>query len=802
MPIPNTSLVIVDLDTMEPVPQGTQGEILLGGRGIALGYLNLPEKTAEKFVTIAGRRMYRTGDLGRVRPDGNVEFGGRVDLQVKIDGERIELGEIETCLKNAPTVHECAIDARAVGPTGKKQIVAYVVAATGKNDSDFIGVLRQYAGVRLARKLCPSHYVVVPHLPLTANGKVDRRALPDPAAAHSTSAPHTAAPDAPHDEESLHVTTLRSIIATELKIDVTQVSHDTNVFELGASSSQAATIILTARESMGALFSATPLNAFFAHPTPGSLVDSVVASQVSGGDFMTVRELNTLAQTTLDDSFPHLPPCSPSGGSDANDSHRRVLLTGSTGFLGAYLLCDLLAIHARTHVVCLVRADTCASAERRVMQNLDKYGLTLDATDGTGGASRVSFVCGDVAQPRLGLDDDVYTALAGSVTSVFHCASMVHYGHSYATLEHANVLGTAHILQFCADGRTTLRKSLHYISTLGVFPVTQFHSEIITEASQIATDGVIATGYSQSKFVADALVRKFTARYPEVFTDVCIYRPARIVGDSRTGKGPDDFLFRFLELCMHVGAVPNDVAWDIDATCVDSLSACIVHLAAAQDETFDTAHVATRPEHVCMPLEQQCHQDTGSADESEKRGPEKACCSVGSTTGDPTKHAQASPLSNVLVYHLHNSCTQTLDEVGAWLGLQRRSTSKPKNGDWESLAWTAWYERCLQLLRSSNTTASLKSFIPILSSTADSFQSKVPFPLAPQAISCARTAAALEQSMNAPVPGATGALPQHAVGVGGSIQRYYSLLEKCMVQLGILSHSSGSAADLEHKTYL
>ena len=114
-PIPNTTLEIVDGATLEPMPRGEWGEILLGGQGIALGYLNLPEKTRERFLLRGseGRRVYRTGDMGRIRlSDGEVEFGGRVDLQVKIDGERIELGEIETCLAHAPSVLECVVDAR------------------------------------------------------------------------------------------------------------------------------------------------------------------------------------------------------------------------------------------------------------------------------------------------------------------------------------------------------------------------------------------------------------------------------------------------------------------------------------------------------------------------------------------------------------------------------------------------------------------------------------------------------------------------------------------------------------------
>lgn len=260
-------------------------------------------------------------------------------------------------------------------------------------------------------------------------------------------------------------------------------------------------------------------------------------------------------------------------GSAIDPPPPQVLLTGATGFLGAYLLCHVLAIRPRTHVVCLVRAADGDAAKIRVATNLDKYGLKIPTGEGRGeDGGCVSYVCGDVSQPRLGLEDAVYATLARTVTSVYHCASLVHYAHTYAALEQANVVGTANILQFCVDGRKSARKSLycartteysithrlgtivtksfslvkrfsqnaifwvevgayerivhcrHHISTLGVFPVAQFHTETITEASVIATDGAIATGYSQSKFVADALVRKFASRY-----EIWYFRPSLLL---------------------------------------------------------------------------------------------------------------------------------------------------------------------------------------------------------------------------------------------------------------------------------
>jgi amino acid adenylation domain-containing protein/non-ribosomal peptide synthase protein (TIGR01720 family) len=176
-PIHNAQVYIVDASAAL-VAVGVAGEICVSGAGLARGYLNRPELTAEKFVASPfreGERMYRTGDLGRWLPDGTIEFLGRKDDQVKIRGYRIELGEIEVTLQKHPAIESCAVIVHGI-LQGEKELVAYIVSEQELNTAE----VRSWLDKSLPGYMIPAHFVQLEALPLTANGKLDRKALPDP----------------------------------------------------------------------------------------------------------------------------------------------------------------------------------------------------------------------------------------------------------------------------------------------------------------------------------------------------------------------------------------------------------------------------------------------------------------------------------------------------------------------------------------------------------------------------------------------------------------------------------------------
>ena len=231
-PIGNTQIYILD-PHLNPVPIGVVGELHIGGDGLARGYLNRPELTAEKFIgnpfsNDSAARLYKTGDRGRYLPDGNIEFLGRMDNQVKIRGYRIELGEIETVLGQHPAIREAAVLARddtpedsAVSPETDKRLVAYVVTRQDTSTNELRSFLKQ----KLPEFMVPSAFVCLDSLPLTASGKVDRKALPAPDQSRSESGQSYTAPRTPVEE------LLAGIWGEVLKVDKVGI-HD-NFFELG-----------------------------------------------------------------------------------------------------------------------------------------------------------------------------------------------------------------------------------------------------------------------------------------------------------------------------------------------------------------------------------------------------------------------------------------------------------------------------------------------------------------------------------------------------------------------------------------
>ncbi|MDF5719562.1 MAG: amino acid adenylation domain-containing protein [Rhizonema sp. PD37] len=274
-PIANTQVYILDKN-FQPVPVGVPGELHIVGAGLARGYLNRPTTTAEKFIEIELfdqlERVYKTGDLVRYLPDGNIEYIRRIDNQVKIRGFRIELGEIETVASQYPHVQTSCVIAREDIP-GDKRLVAYIVLQ--KEQTLIVSELRSFLKEKLPEYMVPQAIVILEALPLTSNGKLDRRALPAPDL-HSQLSDKYVAPRHPIEE------ILSGIWTQVLKVERVGI-HD-NFFELGGHSLLATQIISRIPEAFG---TSLPLRSLFKSPTVAQLSE-VISNQLQTGSGLTV----------------------------------------------------------------------------------------------------------------------------------------------------------------------------------------------------------------------------------------------------------------------------------------------------------------------------------------------------------------------------------------------------------------------------------------------------------------------------------------------------------------------------------
>ena len=275
-PIANTQVFVLDAHG-NPQPIGVPGELHVGGEGLARGYLNRPELTSEKFIAklfdyVPGNRLYRTGDLCRWRADGNLEFMGRTDEQVKLRGFRIEMGEVESTLKQLPEISQAAVVLREDNP-GDKRLVAYCVSDRQKPLK--ASVLRDYLKDRLPAYMIPSAWVLLDVMPKMASGKIDRRQLPVPDYAVPDYARSTTETGyiAPRTELERQM----ACIWAEL-LGVDPIGIDDNFFDLGGHS---LLVVRVSAKLLDELEVDVPLRLLFENPTIRELVDRI-STQRSG----------------------------------------------------------------------------------------------------------------------------------------------------------------------------------------------------------------------------------------------------------------------------------------------------------------------------------------------------------------------------------------------------------------------------------------------------------------------------------------------------------------------------------------
>jgi amino acid adenylation domain-containing protein/thioester reductase-like protein len=579
-PVANVMMYLLDRH-FAPAPIGIPGNLYIGGRQVVRGYHNRPELTAQKFVPDLwsgepGARIYATGDRARWLADGNIQFLGRSDEQVKIRGFRVEPGEVEAQIARHPAVREAAVVVHGEGR--ERSLVGYFVSEGPLAPAE----LRELLLRRLPDYMVPAVLVQLDALPLTPSGKVHRAALPPPGAA----------------AESLAYTAPRNAIEEIVAgiwieiLGLPRVDIHTDFFALGGHSLTATRLVYAVQSALGVEL---PLRALFANPTVAGLVAAI--AELEQGQAATALPVMTTAalaaEASLDPAIsaavepghaaaagaarspawrPAAPPRSPAGPG--------VLLTGATGFLGAFLLDEILRRLPEARVHCLVRAASGREAEERLRARLRSFGLWDEAL-----AERIVALPGDLARPLLGLAPAQWNRLGGEIDVIYHNGAFVNMFYAYSTLKPANVLGTEEVLRLAALAPV---KPVHYVSTTGVFFAAGGPGpELVDEETELEAVPGLVGGYAQSKWVAEKLVRLAGTRG----LPVTIYRPGRIGGHSRTGLGnPDDLLFRILQGSLQLGCAP-EMALEVELSPVDYVSRALVHLSLQPGSRGKTFHL-------------------------------------------------------------------------------------------------------------------------------------------------------------------------------------------------------------------
>ncbi|MFG2677239.1 amino acid adenylation domain-containing protein [Streptomyces sp. NPDC048445] len=572
-PVNGTTVHVLD-DRLAPVPPGVVGELYVSGAGVARGYHGRPALTASRFLANpfdrTGGRMYRTGDLVRWTAEGELVYVSRVDDQVKLRGFRIELGEIEAVLAAMPGVAAACATVREDRP-GDRRLVVYTVPADGTPGPDEDEV-RAHLSASLPAHMVPAAHVSLTALPVTPNGKTDRRALP---------APHRAAPAGGRPPRTARERTLCEVFAQTLGVPEVGVTDD--FFALGGHSLLAVTLARRIGERCGRRPS---LRALFAAPTVEG-IDRLLGRTTGEEDQADTVTTDLASEVRLAEDISGtrrqaeslLPaprrPLRPSA---------RPLLTGASGFLGAFLLRDLIET-TEGPVDCLVRARDSHSAAHRLRANLERYGLWRPRYE-----DLIHAVPGDLAAPGLGLSPEDRTALVRRLGTVLHNGARVNFAAAYGDLRDANVAGTEELLRLLADSASP---GMHYISTTGVYaPAPGPDPVTITESTPTGPAPGLPDGYAQSKWVAEGLVGLARERG----LPVTVHRPGRISGDTTTGACQDrDLLWQLIKGCLQAGAVPDLPYGSTGWVPVDYVSAAVVALALSGPAGAQTYHL-TNPD--------------------------------------------------------------------------------------------------------------------------------------------------------------------------------------------------------------
>jgi amino acid adenylation domain-containing protein/thioester reductase-like protein len=575
IPIPTLRTYIMDKN-LKLVPVGVPGEICVAGDGVARGYLKRPEKTAEVFVEnpyIPGERIYRSGDLARMLPNGEMEYLGRIDFQVKIRGFRVELGEIENLLLKHENISKAVVIAKQ-DRDGNRYLAAYYEADRNLT----IPELKEYLLKQLPDYMVPSYFVKLDKMPLTPNGKVSRKELPDPTESVQTGAEFI---KPRNDAEEKILKAWRKIL------ELDRISVIDNFFDLGGHSLKAVALVAELQKE----FDVT-VNEIFEFQTVAKLAENIRMRKDNLKN--RIVELKQMESASVQPSDPGIIAeiekyHNKNRKYDNLDyskikQYRNVLVTGTTGYLGIHLLKDLL-LEKNCTVYTIIRAADDETAEKRLRE---KCGYYFGDEFFENYKDRIIILKGDLGSEKLGMSDDVYRKSASTVDCIIHPAAIVkHYGH-YDEFYTANVKAVLNLLAFAKTG---INKDFNHVSTVAVVDGTVEGKEHIVFTEYDIDVGQDSDNYyAKTKLLAEKAVEK--ARSEGLNAN--IYRIGNITINSKTGhiqqNIEENAFYLQVKSFLNLGVIP-DTHDEVEFSFVDYVSRSIILSFDRENLMNETYHI-------------------------------------------------------------------------------------------------------------------------------------------------------------------------------------------------------------------
>ena len=545
-PLPNYSVLIVD-QSLKPLPVGFPGEICIGGAGVALGYLNLPEETRKKFVKHphasafevrnGWTKMYRTGDKGLLRPDGGLEIHGRIDgdTQIKLRGIRIEIEDIEkTVLAKANgVVSDVVVAPRGDPPT----LIGYAVLSSTSsidNEADFLQQLA--VSLPLPQYMRPAAIVPVKSIPLTGHGKIDRSALEQISVTKVSGKTSSVKPLTKMEARLSQL--WEQVLPKDLE-GVYEIDADSDFFHVGGNSMLIIKLRALIKDTFGAdlaimrLFESSALGAMAAalendSKTGDAEIDWDVETELSPDVLDAARSKQARADA--------VPP-------------RKVVLTGSTGFLGQHILRALIKSPEVDRIYCIaVRGEG----------KLEEFVSS----------EKVTIYQGDLSLPRCGLSEKDAASIFDSANAVIHNGADVSFLKTYQSLKLPNLISTKELVKLSLPRQIPF----HFVSTATVGQLNGTDTLELVSMAEFPPPPGYNDGYAASKWASEIFLEKVHA---QLGLPVVIHRPSSVLGE---GVGEMDIMSNVMKYAPVIKAMPDPGKWRgyLDMISVESATAGVL----------------------------------------------------------------------------------------------------------------------------------------------------------------------------------------------------------------------------------